>query len=531
MLEFASPLWLLGLPAIVAIWWLHRLRADPATVSVSSLFLWQALKRSRVAGQHVQESVDPIWLLRALITTLIILALAQPFWTQSRSRIIVWFDTSLSMRAIEADQPRWRSATRNVVGQLADVGARDIWIRSLGHPGAVLALTGRQSEQWPGMIDRWFLQQSPAEPVWPATIEMDPAARHWLVSDGASEGTPDWVASAPVTRILHVGATTDNVAVKRLAVRPSLADADRWQGFVAVANMGDQPADREMLLTVDDQRHSRWSLHLSPGQTLEREFQIDAAENAIQVYLSPADALAEDDRLVLPAQRIATARYSVRGQCGPGLQRALAAHPRLQNVADQPDLTIVCGESRLPVAGPALLVHTSGQTVPVTGAPQWTAKAGALRDLFLQQDWLVLAQTEFIGFSGEPLLKLGNKVVIRFQPGPDPTLEVLLDMEHPALTARPEYPVLVGGLVDAVLQRALLDPVVDVERDLAASRIRPRQMTVPVPGQATSQRRISVAVQPYLLTLTVVLLLVDALVMVMRGRGGVRRVARSAGVA
>jgi hypothetical protein len=530
MLEFAAPLWLLGLPVIIGIWWLHRFRADPAAVSVSSLFLWKALERSRMIGGRVRKRADPIWLLRASITMLIILTLAQPLWTRSQSRIIVWFDTSLSMHATESDQPRWRSAARNVLDQLADTGVNDIRFRSLGHPGDALELNGEPGERWLEMIGRWFLQQPLAEPVWPAKIEMDQSARHWLVSDGASEGLADWLSSMPVTRVFYVGTTTGNVAVKRLAVRPSLVDGDRLQGLVAVANTGDQAVNRDLLLTVDDRPHSQWSMHLAPGQTLERAFRLQPAGKLIQVHLLPTDALTEDDRLELSTGGFGVVRYSVQGPCGPGLRAALTAHPRLQSVTDLPDLTVVCGESRPAAAGPTLFVHVSGETLTVAGVPQWTAEAGELRDLFLLRDWLAFSATESNEFSGEPILKLGDRAVIRYRRGPDPVIEVLLDMEHPTLVARPEYPVLVGGLIEIILQRGLLDPVTVTERTLAASKIRPRQMTLSPSGSGTAASRMSLPVQPYLLTLAVVLLVIDALFIFFRQRASGQTFAPSAGI-
>ena len=92
MIEWLSPWWLLGLLTLPLVWWLHRRPAADTAIPVSSLLLWQSSKNEG-AAMHRFNKTDPLWWLRALIVSLLIIAAATPTWFQEQSqRIEVWFD-------------------------------------------------------------------------------------------------------------------------------------------------------------------------------------------------------------------------------------------------------------------------------------------------------------------------------------------------------------------------------------------------------------------------------------------------------
>ena len=105
MFGLTTPWWLFALTVIPLIRWLHRWRAPLSRASVSALFLWTTVDAVSAGGLS-QQIPDPAWRRRALIASLLILALAGPWLQRDELRITVWIDDTLSMATIEQDQSR-----------------------------------------------------------------------------------------------------------------------------------------------------------------------------------------------------------------------------------------------------------------------------------------------------------------------------------------------------------------------------------------------------------------------------------------
>ena len=106
MLSVAAPIWLVGLAVIPLIWWLHRLGDPDAAAPVSAAFLFHT-QADEAKTSHPLPRANPLWILRAALLSLLVLALARLTWTlDSERHITVWFDDSLSMHAYEDERPR-----------------------------------------------------------------------------------------------------------------------------------------------------------------------------------------------------------------------------------------------------------------------------------------------------------------------------------------------------------------------------------------------------------------------------------------
>jgi len=79
MPELWSPVWLAGLALLPLIRWLHRFHDARSRLPVSALFLWRTSHRIESAGR-LPARPDPIWRLRGLFFTTLLLALAGPHW-------------------------------------------------------------------------------------------------------------------------------------------------------------------------------------------------------------------------------------------------------------------------------------------------------------------------------------------------------------------------------------------------------------------------------------------------------------------
>jgi len=82
-------------------------------------------------------------------------------------------------------------------------------------------------------------------------------------------------------------------------------------------------------------------------------------------------------------------------------------------------------------------------------------------------------------------------------------------MDRPDFIHRPEYPVLVAGLIDRTLGSAMLDNIQTAERVADESRIKP--LPIPQPAFITNAENQSIAFDftPYLIITAILLLLLD----------------------
>lgn len=519
MLDFGAPAWLLAAPPVWAIvWWLHRLRSMGTPVRVAALFLWRASRERAAAGAALAPRADPIWWLRAGVATLLIVALAEPSLPSRAARIEVWFDDSLSMLANDGEGSRQELAVDALLDALGSVESDDVRLRSLGEPGASLELRGPVAQR-AATVTAWLGERTPKEPVWPAPIELDGEAEHWVVTDGADSGTAAWLASVPVTRVIRVGDAVGNAAVTRVSARTSLDDTTAWSGFVEVGNYGNAETTRTLSLDVGngDRELGKWTLMLAPGESTQRDFSLPASGDGerLTARLDSSDALAADDALDL---ELGPTRLPARidGACGPNLAAVLRAHPRLAPAASSPAVRVDCGELTGRGAVPTLRVHAGEPLVTEdAGLPVWTQAAQRFDRLVLEPSALVALDVPVP--EGEPWLYVGAQPAIVFATEPAPTLHVLLDLENETLARSPEYPVLVARLLAAVHPDTALDRVATVTRDPVASDVVPRQLPAIDGAETGRSAGRTIALQTSVLTAALVLLLLDATLLLKRG--------------
>ncbi|MBK9608872.1 MAG: hypothetical protein IPO58_21450 [Betaproteobacteria bacterium] len=108
---------------------------------MSRLDLWRhSAASSPAAGER--RPPDPAWRRRALLTALLVIALAEPQWHSSRARITVWLDDSLHMLTREDGTTRLDAGWAALQAQLAASGPAEVELRSLGDPWHTRARSG-----------------------------------------------------------------------------------------------------------------------------------------------------------------------------------------------------------------------------------------------------------------------------------------------------------------------------------------------------------------------------------------------------
>ena len=511
MPEWSSPLWLGALAAVPLLWWMHRFRRRGASLTVSALFLWPGAERvAESRGQPAQA--DPWWRLRALLAALLALGMAGPHWPgETAPPLEIWFDDSPSLQTREDGTTRRQLALAALDEALARRDEGEVRVRSLADPARQLRLPPGQRGTWPARLDDWLQTDSGAATLPPAR-QMSPRHEHWLVSDGADPALAGWLRTAPVRRVIQVGRETENVALRRLALRPDSEQASRIRGLVTVENLGQSVASRRLSIDSDGRTLASFAVELAAGEQHRYAFVLDTIPaGPVRARLDPADALPRDDLLVLDPQPLAPVPSRIDAACGSHLRAAIEAHPGLRVVSGNgaAELHIACGAEPPRTALPAIWLHTAGAASAVAGEPVWQAGTGPLRRLVLQPDWL-RRFTPAQAPAGHVLLRAGGQPLVVHRAQPSPRMEVLLDMEYPPWARRPEQPLLFAALVDRLLDRPVLDAVASAARPREASLIAPRPLqardVTPVAARAAGSGE---DLGPYLILAAALLLALD----------------------
>jgi len=522
VLDWLSPLWLVAAgAAIPLVWWLHRLHRPEHPHAVSAIFLWQDHAIDITEGAR-SRTADPRWRLRALIVTSLCIAAAQPGCSGSAAPVVeVWFDDTLSMQTKEAEGTRADSGIAALTQELTKVAPGRVIVRSMGNPGRTLVLDSHSPETWPETLRDWLRLDSYA-PILPLEIEMKEHAEHWVVTDGADATLAPWLASGRVGKVIQVGAETENVAVTGLSLRRSLADPEVVVGLIHVTNVGNEPARRELNLVAGDREIERSELNLVPGEKHGRSFQVRSSGNEpIRSVISPPDALAADDALVVDPRPIARVIVGVHGTCGAEMTAALQAHPgvRLAGPTDSEiSLIVTCGQDQPVAKVPGIWFRSVKIVKPLTAPPVWHADAGSLGRLILDPQWL--SQPEMVSDDPVvmPLLSAGGAPLIVARESPTRLIEVRFDPKSSGLTERPEYPVLVAGLLDLAAGRSLLDEYVEASRPETASVIAPNVLEASAPAPTPYGLVRSQDLTPYVIAAAMILLFLDAFALLKRFR-------------
>ncbi len=501
MPELTSPIWLLALlPLLPLIWWLHRFRQRGPRRLVSALFLWQELESASRRGERL-ERADPLWLLRAAIASLLLLALAAPFWSSpGQQTVTVWFDASLSMQAEEAGETRLQRGVTALLDAMDQAGVAQAQVRLLQHPGNGIRLNKADRKQWPQHLQA-LLQLLPAPRQRPLPPLPLPAGVHWLVSDGADRRLQQWVETARIGRVIQVGEMSENSAITGLSLRRSLQRTESAEGLIQVINSGRQAQQRTLQLWQNDTLLQSWTLTLAAGAKARRAFSLTpAGDTRVEARLLPPaakaqDPLPQDDSLSLRLDSDDW-RYplALEKSCGEALDSALQALPGTRITTaddDQARLVIGCGPQFPQGSQNLIWFRPQPQPRALPDPPLWHTTTAP--DALTLEPETLYSELPSPPANGDLLLSAGDVPLILRRQGPGLQLEVRLALD-PALTRHPSFPILLAELLRLAGSPALLQRIWQQERAAAESRIGPNP--VPATTGTDGRQRTPDAVHP-----------------------------------
>jgi hypothetical protein len=317
---------------------------------VAALYLWHfARRRHEVATFPLWQRAlarRPAWFIlrfwlsliaQIAIVLLIVLALAEPFWTKiaaSRRSIVLVLDVSASMSATDVQPSRFeqmRSEARRMIDNLsreeqAAILTAGTVIRTpcrLGasHEALVAAIDALEPTDGVTRIGeavevaRDLLRDRPNPHVVVLTDGAFPQAR----AIGQQEGV----------RMVLIGGDAHNAAITNLAARPQQSEQLAMDVAVEVANLGNAPISTT--LTIDQAGGGPTSvpLELEPGATFVHKLTIAADRDGVLLAAIEADDhLAADNRAALRVAGRRSTRVVLVAVASPvadALQQALGA--------------------------------------------------------------------------------------------------------------------------------------------------------------------------------------------------------------
>jgi hypothetical protein len=503
LLTFVSPLWLFGILLLPVIRWLHRGGRHLHTVPVSRLGLWQhAAASSPAAGER--RPPDPAWRRRALLTALLVVALAGPQLPEQRTDMTLWIDDSLSMLTREEHGTRLAEGLAQVRALLTAVPHANVDIRTLGDPWHSL---GSLTEANFAAVVAGAGRKRPSAP--PAALLPDDRL-HWLLTDGAHGALLEWPGESRPDRIVQAAGVTRNVGLERLSARRSLNDPERYDVSLKVANGGTAPENRTVIIATDAGEVTRSNLRLDAGGFTLVNASIPASAK-VRAALQPGDVLAEDDEIVLDLGPLHRRRVATDAKCPPALRAAVAAHPALvlieQGAADM-EAMLDCGT--LGTVGSVASIRVLANRTPSRprGPVQWSSAVPESRRIRLDAEQMQVAARLEAREGDVVLLAVGDEPLIVSRAGAPRLLETSLDFNSEEALRGPEIPLLVNWMFERVLGSPLLDEIATVDRGAGSASVAPSERT----GASAAARAPTVSrslrdwTQPFLIAAVLVLL-------------------------
>ena len=503
MLTFVTPVWLFGGLLLPVIRWLHRGGRQRRAVPVSRLDLWRrAAASSPAAGER--RPPDPAWRRRALLTALLVVALAEPQLPEQRTDITLWIDDSLSMLTREEHGTRLGEAMAHVRSLLAEFPRADVQVRTLGDPWHSL---GALTEATVATIVAGTGRKEPSAPPM-ALLRRDHL--HWLVTDGAHAALFEWPGDTRPNRIIQVASVTRNVGLERLSARRNLNDPEWYDVLLKITNGGTAPETRVAIFATDAGEIARSNLRLEPGEFTLVNASIPASAN-VRATLQPGDALAEDDEIVLDLGPLRRRPVATDAKCPVALRAAVAAHPALavaKEGATDVEVVLDCGTRGATSGVATIRVLANRAPTPLHGSMQWSSSVLESRRIRLDTEGLQIAARLEAGLGDAVLLAVGDEPLIVSRAGASKLLETSLDFGSVENMRGPEIPLLVNLMFDHLLDSRLLDEIAIRDRGAGSTKVAPSERTVVnvVARAPSASRSFRDWAQPFLVAALLVLL-------------------------
>ncbi len=332
-MSLAVPLALAWAALAVPIVVFYILKIRLRQVPVSTTIFWRQIydeKRPRSIWQVLRHLVS--LLMQLLLLILMVLALAQPFFTweilQAR-RLVLVVDNSASMNATDVSPSRLAAAHN--LGRQAIAGLRfrdEMAIVAAGtQPRVVCGLTGHE-RTLAAALDGIQPSDGPTEVAAAVTLgkRLLGNAKHGRVivlSDGCFANS-DKLLDDERVELRTVGTRVANVGITNFQVRRSLVDPIGYEILTEVTAAGDEPIECRLEIDLNDQPVDVIPLQLQPGQVWNKAIEKTSVEGGrLTARINRDDALKTDNSAAALLPKRQEQMVTLAGQANLFLKKSL----------------------------------------------------------------------------------------------------------------------------------------------------------------------------------------------------------------
>ena len=158
-----------------------------------------------------------------------------------------------------------------------------------------------------------------------------PRRRNSVIGAGRVDGESGAIFPTPTNlRFLPVSAPLENVGLRKIGLRRSLAQPDTWEIFVAVHNYGVRPHDVDLGLQFAKSPAGAQHLSLKPGAEEQVNFKYQTRVGGyLEARLNIRDAFPDDDRALIELPAEASLQVVVYTNEPESLRALIASNPQV----------------------------------------------------------------------------------------------------------------------------------------------------------------------------------------------------------
>ncbi|NLN19123.1 MAG: VWA domain-containing protein [Firmicutes bacterium] len=342
-MSLLSPWWLLLLPLLYLVIILHTLHPQHHRVLISSVLLWERVRRQLAADARWRRLVANLLLLVQLLALFsLILALAHPAFLRSASRLrqdIVLIDTSLSMNATDLPPNRLQAATNELMKQIRTDRPRRIAVITAG-PNPDIVYHGPASVATLQTVLR-KIEATHGETDWNRaavlvrSVLSSDKDRILIVTDGAFDSKElSFLAElAPENAIqsIKTAGFGVNVGITAFDARQVGASLSDYEVLITVANFSSEEAEVPLTLRGSQGVLGQRRLLIPAGEGRSVIFSHTfAGQEILHAEITYPDTLAVDNQAYLIAYPPTPTRVLLVGPGNYFLERGLQVFPQVR---------------------------------------------------------------------------------------------------------------------------------------------------------------------------------------------------------
>jgi uncharacterized membrane protein len=281
----------------------HLRRRKRTEITVSSLFLWTAIKskvQTRFRRKLNQNLHLILQILIIIILSLTLSGLNIPFNPLSVERTVIIIDGSASMGIIESGVSRFDSAKIEAQTIIRERGGENISVILAGYRAQLISSFGESTENQIDETRKLSFSQTSADVQGSLLMGENlivgySSSEIILLSDGAFDNkTLEMNTDLPLV-FIPIGDSTDNIGITSLESRKDPLLPNVHQVYIKVFNSFDQRIETDLFLYLDGLEYSRSTLQIPENGYVSMVKKVSAESGRLEAVIKSDDIYALDN--------------------------------------------------------------------------------------------------------------------------------------------------------------------------------------------------------------------------------------------